>query len=316
VWPATLIVPVRDPPAFGATENATRPLPLPDDPPVTVIHAAFAAAVHAQVFTVAATSIVPGPPSAAIVCPPGLIVYAHPGAGGGAGGTPAPLACSRATSTPATAMRALRAAPVLASAASVTAPSPCPAAPAVIRSQAASVAAVQAQAALAWTWIVTFPPDAATVGAAGVTVKRHSAASWTIAVLAVLTSIVACRTAGALFAATRYAIDPSPCPLVAEVMTTHCALFDAAHVQSRAAVTVSVPAPPDAGTVSIELVTTTVQRADEGTVTDVCDDVHDVCSSDTSSRRLAAEYSPADRARPAPLICSTRAEVVQVTYLR
>jgi hypothetical protein len=71
-------------------------------------------------------------------------------------------------------------------------------------------------------------------------------------------------------------MDPSPWPLVAEVMTTHCAVFDAAHVQSRAAFTVSDPAPPEAGTDSIELLTVTPQRDDDGAVTDVCDDVHEL----------------------------------------
>ena len=107
---------------------------------------------------------------------------------------------------------------------------------------------------------VALSPDAATVAAVGVTVKRHSAASWTMSALVVLTSMVARRAAGALFAATRYAIEPSPWPLLAEVSTIHCAVFDAAQVQSRAALTVSDPEPPLAGILSSELVTVTPQR--------------------------------------------------------
>jgi len=71
VLPATLRVPVRDPPGFAPTLNETRPFPVPDAPPVTAIQAAFEAAVHEQVLADAVTSIVPGPPPAATVCPPG-----------------------------------------------------------------------------------------------------------------------------------------------------------------------------------------------------------------------------------------------------
>jgi hypothetical protein len=107
-----------------------------------------------------------------------------------------------------------------------------------------------------------------------------------MAALAVLTSMLARRAAGALFAATRYAIDPSPWPLVADVMTIHCAVFDAAHVQSRVALTVSEPAPPEAGTVSTEFVTVTPQRGVVGAVTEVLDEVHDAIET-ASSRRKA-----------------------------
>jgi hypothetical protein len=62
---------------------------------------------------------------------------------------------------------------------------------------------------------------------------------------------------------------------VADVITIHCAVFDAAHVQSRAAVTVNDPAPPEAGTVSIVFATVTLQRSVVGAVTDVFDEVHD-----------------------------------------
>ena len=71
VWPATLRFPVRDAPSFVPTLNMTRPFPVPDAPLVTAIHAAFDAAVHEQVFADAVTSMAPGPPPAATVCPPG-----------------------------------------------------------------------------------------------------------------------------------------------------------------------------------------------------------------------------------------------------
>src|SRR5262245_21434053 len=98
--------------------------------------------------------------------------------------------------------------------------------------------------------------------------------------------MLARRAAGAPFAATRYEIDPSPWPLVADVITIHCAAFEAAHVQSRVAVTVSDPAPPEAGTVSIELVTVTLHRCVVGAVTDVLDEVHDASPAADSRRRI------------------------------
>jgi hypothetical protein len=55
-------------------------------------------------------------------------------------------------------------------------------------------------------------------------------------------------------------------------------------VQSRAAVTIRDPAPPEAGTVSMELVTVTMHRCVVGAVTDVLDDVHDT-SPATNRRR-------------------------------
>ena len=99
--------------------------------------------------------------------------------------------------------------------------------------------------------------------------------------------MVARREAGVVFAATRYAIEPSPCPLVADVITIHCAVFDAAHAQSRVALTVSVPAAPAAGTVSKELVTVTPQRAAvDGDVTDVFDEVHDAAAAASRTTKI------------------------------
>jgi hypothetical protein len=66
VCPATLIVPVRAVPRFGSTANPTDPLPVPDAPEVTMIHAALAleAAVHEQVPPVV-TVTDPVPPATA-----------------------------------------------------------------------------------------------------------------------------------------------------------------------------------------------------------------------------------------------------------
>ena len=71
VWPATVMVLVRDPPLLAATLKVTRPSPVPEAPPVIVIHAALDAAVHVQLLPPVVTSIVPAPPAAAMVWPPG-----------------------------------------------------------------------------------------------------------------------------------------------------------------------------------------------------------------------------------------------------
>ena len=59
--------PVRAGPALGAAVNWTRPLPVPDDPAVIVIHASLLAAVqvHAPLTT---TRTLPFPPSAPSRC--------------------------------------------------------------------------------------------------------------------------------------------------------------------------------------------------------------------------------------------------------
>ena len=71
VWPATLIVPLRDAPVFAVTLKVTRPLPLAAAPPVIATHPAFDTAVQEQVAADAVTSMMPGPPADGIVWPPG-----------------------------------------------------------------------------------------------------------------------------------------------------------------------------------------------------------------------------------------------------
>jgi hypothetical protein len=66
-----VIVPLRAPPPFAAALKTTVPLPAPDDPPVTVIQAAFDTAVHVQpppaLTQVPSTSGAPtGPPALAL----------------------------------------------------------------------------------------------------------------------------------------------------------------------------------------------------------------------------------------------------------
>ena len=63
VWPPTVSVPERAAPVLAATVNATVPLPVPDAPPVTVSHPAFAVAVQVQVPADAVTATDPAPPA-------------------------------------------------------------------------------------------------------------------------------------------------------------------------------------------------------------------------------------------------------------
>jgi hypothetical protein len=61
VCPAIVSVPLRAAPVFAAIAKATVPLPVPAAPLLTVSHATFAVAVHAQVAleAVTATELVP-----------------------------------------------------------------------------------------------------------------------------------------------------------------------------------------------------------------------------------------------------------------
>jgi hypothetical protein len=62
VLPAAVTEPVRAAPEFAATVNETVPLPVPDAPLEIVIHAAFEAAVHAQLVAEAVIAMEPEPP--------------------------------------------------------------------------------------------------------------------------------------------------------------------------------------------------------------------------------------------------------------
>jgi len=62
-WPAMVTVPVREAvPPFAATRTDTLPLPLPEAPAVTVIHATLLSADHVhEVLAVTPTVNVPPP---------------------------------------------------------------------------------------------------------------------------------------------------------------------------------------------------------------------------------------------------------------
>jgi hypothetical protein len=196
-------------------------------------------------------------------------------AGGGAGvggGGDETSGCDTITCWFATVTGALRGGPPFASTVSFTDALPDPLAVA-IWIQPASVAALHAHAP-GDASIATFtaPPPADTATADGDTLKRHCAGSCAMSTFALLTSTVPRRGAGSVFAATRYSSAPLPCPFVPEVMTTHEALVDAAHVQSRVVVTVIVPAAPPAGTDCMEFSALTSHLDADGPVTESDDD--------------------------------------------
>jgi hypothetical protein len=66
VRPAILTVPLREPPEFALTVNATVPLPVPFAPAVTTIHVTSLTAVQEQ-WACVDTATVPLPPAAANV---------------------------------------------------------------------------------------------------------------------------------------------------------------------------------------------------------------------------------------------------------
>jgi hypothetical protein len=92
-----------------------------------------------------------------------------------------------------------------------------------------------------------------------------------------------------VFAAMRYDDEPSPCPLLPEVITIHETELETAHVQSRLVVMLSVPAPPDGGADCIELVTLTWHFDPDGAATDTAEDVH--------AAAIAAATETADTSR-------------------
>jgi hypothetical protein len=105
VLPAAVIVPLRAAPEFAATVNDTVPFPVPDAPLETVIHAAFDAALHAQLVADAVIAIDPDPPVSPTDVSLGAIEKLH-----GAG----PAACETANVCPAIVSIPVRAAPLFA----------------------------------------------------------------------------------------------------------------------------------------------------------------------------------------------------------
>jgi hypothetical protein len=149
VSPAIVSVPDRDPPLCFAALNETFPLPLPLEPPVTLIQSALLAAVHAQP-AAAVTPTVPEPPS------PGRLVLVAESAYEQPPGWLTVKVCPAAVIVP------VLAGPAFAAALNCTVPLPAPVAPAEIVSQAASAVADHAQPLAVWTSKDPDPPPAGT----------------------------------------------------------------------------------------------------------------------------------------------------------
>ena len=288
VFPAIDNVPVRAAPVLAEAEYVKVPLPDPAAPDVIVSQLSCEAAVHAQP-PPAVTVTVPLPPPAATLALPGAIANAHGagaggggsgdgdggvgvgGAGAGIGGGSADCAIVIAASPIVT--LPVRAAPSFAATLTVIVPARVPVEFAGMLIHAASVAAVHEQPVSVSTAIETAPPFADTVVLAGVTVNRHGAASCSSSTSVLLTSIVARRCDGAGLAVIRYAIFPSPCPLLAAVSAIQSDAVVAAHVQSRAVDTVSVPSIPADGAVpDNEFETLTAHFGEVGAVSEIDDD--------------------------------------------
>jgi hypothetical protein len=158
VSPAMVSVPDRDPPLCFAALNETFPLPLPLEPPVTLIQSALLAAVHVQP-AAAVTPTVPEPPS------PGTLVLVEERAYEQPAGWLTVKVCPAAVIVP------VLAGPGFASALNPTVPLPAPVAPAEIVSQAASAVADHAQPLALWTSKDPDPPPAGTDALADVIVN-------------------------------------------------------------------------------------------------------------------------------------------------
>jgi hypothetical protein len=148
VCPPIAIVPLRAAPAFAAALKTTTPLPVPDDPAVTVIHEAFDTAVHAQP-PPAVTFVLPSPPPAAKSTVDGDSEKPHGAA-----------ACVTVNVWAAMVAVPVRAAPEFAATFSVTVPGPVPDPPEAIVIHPAFGTAVHAHEPPVVTVIVDIPPAA------------------------------------------------------------------------------------------------------------------------------------------------------------
>lgn len=151
VAPAIVRVPVRvDATVFPPTLNPTVPLPDPDAPLVTVIHAALLAAVHGQpVATV--TPLLPVPPDAANDCPVGVM-----------DGEQVAAACVTVNVAPAIVRVPVRVdATVCGATLNPTVPFPDPLPPLVTLIQGSLLAALHEQPVASATAALPLPPDAA-----------------------------------------------------------------------------------------------------------------------------------------------------------
>src|SRR5439155_1214563 len=215
VLPATVSVPVRDVPAvFAATLNVTLPLPEPDAPVVTVIHASLLTAVHAHPVG-AVTVVLPVPPPATTDWLAGEIVSVQV----------MPTCVIVALLPPALIVPLRDDVEVFAAALNEMDPLPVPLAPAVIVIHASVVVAVHEQPVGAVTPTVPDPPPTTTACVAGESVEvQGTPACVTVNVLPATVSVPV-RDVPAVFAAMLNVTLPLPEPVAPAVTVIHGALL-------------------------------------------------------------------------------------------
>ena len=258
-------------------------MPEPNVADVTVSQLSYDAVVHAHPAP-AVSVTVPVPPVAETFALAGAIAKVHDGDGGsgegglGAGGFGVGVGvctadCAIVIAASPIVTLPLRAAPSFAATLTVTVPARVPVELGGTLIQGESAVADHEQPVSVSTAIATAPPFADTVVLAGVTVNRHGAASCSTMTCVLLTSMVARRCAAAGLEVIRYAIVPSPCPLLVAVSAIQSDALLAAHVQSRAVETASVPSMPAAGAVpDSEFDTLTSHLGEVGAVREIVDD--------------------------------------------
>ena len=230
VWPAIVTVPVRlVDPVFAATLSETVPLPLPDAPAVTVIHASLLTAVQAQA-DVAVTVTLTLPPPEVADWLAGEMLKEH-----------AAAACVTAKDWPPAVIVALRLEPaVLAATLYPIVPLPDPDPPLVTLSHDWLLVAVQEQPAGAAIAKLDAPPAEAGDADPGVSANEHEIpASVTVKVWPAIVTVPVRELVDAL-AATVTCTVPLPLPEVPELTVIHEALLVAVHAQAVVAVTVMV----------------------------------------------------------------------------
>ena len=232
VCPAIVIVPDRGAPVWAAAVNDTVPLPVPLFPPVTVIQSALLAAVHAQDAEVV-TATVPEPPAPGTSALVGDSEYAQP------------PACVTVKVWPAAVIVAVRAAPVLATAAKRTVPLPVPLAPEEIDSQSTSSVADHAHALSVRTSNDPWPPAASTDPLAADNVNVQPCPWFTVKACPAIVAVP--DRLGPLVAATVSCTVPFPvpCPFA---MVIHGALLAAVQLQSAPVATLTATPPPASST--------------------------------------------------------------------
>jgi hypothetical protein len=230
--PPTETVPLRAGPVFAATERSTEPLPVPLAPAVTVIHAAFDTAVHAQLADVMTSTRARAPPAGDEIVS-GVTVIAHP------------LSWAIVNVWPAMMAVPLRGAPAFTSMERRTVSLPLPIAPATTAIQGTLLVAVHVHPPGALTVTSTVPPAAGTFCCVGLMVELQLSAWLTVNAFPAIVSVP--ERAGPVFAAAAKVTDPLPEPLPPDVIVSQGALLAAVQPHPLGAATLTLLLPPADG---------------------------------------------------------------------